>query len=63
MENKVRSISQIYDLKTLKGKVLVKKIEKKVLFIPQIHDFQSLKGNIQAMKAQRYLIYKNQKKK
>ena len=33
MEKKVCSIPQIYDLKTSKGKVLVKKLEKKVLSI------------------------------
>ena len=38
MEKKVRSIPQIYGLKTLTGKVLVKKIEKKDLSISQIDD-------------------------
>ena len=33
MEKKVRSIPQIYDLETLKGKFLVKKTKKKVLYI------------------------------
>ena len=63
MEKKVRSIPQIYDLKTLKGKVLVKKIEKKDLSISQIDDFKILKANVFAKKIEKYLIFKNKKKK
>ena len=62
MEKKVHSISQIYDLKILKGKVLVKKTIKKVLSVLWIDDFWTLKGNILAKKVERYLIYKNKKK-
>ena len=62
MEIKVRSIPQIYNLNTLKGKFLVK-IEKKDLSIPQIDDFKILKVNILAKKIEKYLIYKNEKRR
>ena len=61
MEIKVPSIPQIYDLKTLKGKVLVKKIEKKDLSIPLIDDFKILKRNVLAKKMKKFLIYENRK--
>ncbi len=59
MEKQVRSNPQIYGLKTLKRKVLIKKFEKKDMSIPQIDDFKILKGNSLAKKMEWYLIYKS----